>query len=124
MILTINGVDYELKFGLKFCREISKDRQEKQNGFDIRIGIENAVNSLYSGDVLILPELIKASTCGLEKRPKDSEIEEYLDNHEDLEQLCEDFLEQLKTQSATKKKATDIIQGIEAELKKMKKQAQ
>ena len=30
MNLTINGNDYELNFGLKFCREISKGRSKTQ----------------------------------------------------------------------------------------------
>ena len=60
MNLTINGNDYELNFGLKFCREISKGRSKNANGIDIRLGIENATTALYTGDVLILPELIKA----------------------------------------------------------------
>lgn len=121
MQLTINGNDYELNFGLKFCRDISKDRQEKKGGIDIRLGIENAVNALYTGDVLILPDLIRAATSGLSKKPKDSEIEEFLDGCDCLDKLCEDFLEQLKSQPATKKKARELILGIEKELKKMEK---
>lgn len=112
MNLTINGNDYELNFGLKFCREISKGRSNNTNGIDIRLGIENATTSLYTGDVLILPELIKASVATLDKKPSDKEIEEYLDKHEDLGKLCDDFLEQLKTQSATKKKALQVWESM------------
>lgn len=112
MILTINEKDYELNFGLKFCREISKDRSSKQNGIDIRLGIENAVSSLYTGDVLILPDLIKAATATLAKRPTDKEIEDYLDTYEDLESLCDDFLSQLLEQSATKKKALAVHKSL------------
>nr|WLJ25717.1 MAG: tail assembly chaperone protein [Firmicutes phage HS08] len=112
MNLTINGNDYELNFGLKFCREISKGRSKNANGIDIRLGIENATTALYTGDVLILPELIKAATATCDKKPSDKDIEEYLDNHEDLGKLCDDFLEQLKTQSATKKKALQVWESM------------
>lgn len=112
MNLKINGNDYELNFGLKFCREISKGRSNNTNGIDIRLGIENATTSLYTGDVLILPELIKASTATCDKKPSDKDIEEYLDTNEDLGKLCDDFLEQLKTQSATKKKALQVWESM------------
>lgn len=120
MILRINEKDYELNFGLKFCREISKNRTQTTNGIDIRLGIENAVSSLYTGDVLILPELIKAGTITLNNRPSDKEIEEFLDNSDNLDELCEDFLLQLTEQSATKKKAVQVLEELEKVDKKKK----
>ncbi|MFR7765499.1 MAG: tail assembly chaperone, partial [Anaerococcus obesiensis] len=104
-----------------------KGRSKNANGIDIRLGIENATTTLYTGDVLILPELIKAATATLDKKPSDKDIEEYLDNHEDLGKLCDDFLEQLKTQSATKKKALQVWESMkkaekeEKEKEKVKK---
>lgn len=121
MNLTINGNDYELNFGLKFCAEISKDRSKNTNGIDIRLGIENAVSALYTGDVLILPELVKAATASCKKKPTDKEIEEFLDNHEDLGALCDDFLSQLIEQPATKKKALQVYQGLKGALEEEEK---
>lgn len=115
MELLINDTNYELNFGLKFCKEISKDKQESSHGIDLRLGIENAVTNLYVGDVLILPDLIKASTRHLKQRPSDKDIEEYLDNHDDLGGLCDDFLSQLLEQSATKKKASEVYNSLEKE---------
>ena len=121
MNLTINGTDYELNFGLKFCAEISKDRSKNTNGIDIRLGIENAVSALYTGDVLILPELVKAATASCKKKPSEKEIEEFLDNYEDLEALCDDFLSQLIEQPATKKKALQVYQSLKGALKEEEK---
>lgn len=118
MNLTINGNDYELNFGLKFCREISKDKKESSHGIDLRLGIENAVTNLYTGDVLILPELVKAATSHLKKKPSEKEIEEFLDQYEDLGGLCSDFLSQLLEQSATKKKANEVYNGLKKETEK------
>lgn len=115
MELLINDTNYELNFGLKFCKEISKDKQESSHGIDLRLGIENAVTNLYTGDVLILPDLIKAATSHHKKKPSDKDIEEFLDNHDDLGGLCDDFLSQLLEQSATKKKASEVYNSLEKE---------
>lgn len=120
MNLIINDTDYELNFGLKFCKEISKDKQQSSHGIDLRIGIENAVTNLYTGDILILPDLIKAATIHLKKKPSDKEIEEFLDEYEDLGRLCEDFLSQLLEQSATKKKASEVYNSLKKETEKEK----
>lgn len=122
MQLTINGTDYELKFGLRFCREISKDKQQSKYGVDLRIGIENAVTNLYTGDVLILPDLVKAATSHLKKKPSDKDIEDFLDTYDDLGGLCDDFLSQLLEQSATKKKASEVYNSLKKEKEKEKKE--
>lgn len=118
MQLTINGTDYELNFGLRFCREISKDKQQSKYGVDLRIGIENAVTNLYTGDVLILPDLVKAATSHLKKKPSDKDIEDFLDTYDDLGGLCDDFLSQLLEQSATKKKASEVYNSLKKETEK------
>lgn len=122
MQLTINGTDYELNFGLRFCREISKDKQQSKYGVDLRIGIENAVTNLYTGDVLILPDLVKAATSHLKKKPSDKDIEDFLDTYDDLGGLCDDFLSQLLEQSATKKKATEVYNSLKKEAEKEEKE--
>lgn len=122
MQLTINDVDYELNFGLRFCREISKDKQQSNRGIDLRIGIENAVTNLYTGDVLILPDLVKAATSHYKKKPSDKDIEDFLDTYDDLGGLCEDFLSQLLEQSATKKKANEVYNALKKETEKEEKE--
>lgn len=122
MQLTINDVDYELNFGLRFCREISKDKQQSNRGIDLRIGIENAVTNLYTGDVLILPDLVKAATSHHKKKPSDKDIEDFLDTYDDLGGLCEDFLSQLLEQSATKKKANEVYNALKKETEKEEKE--
>ena len=121
MILTINDKDYELNFGLKFLKEISKDKTKTQNGIDVRMGIENAVTILYTGDFLILPDLIKACTATLKEKPNAREIEEYLDECENLEKLGDDFLNELLNQSATKKKALPVYKELENSMNPDKK---
>ena len=118
MQLTINGTDYELNFGLRFCRELSKDKQQSNHGIDLRIGIENAVTNLYTGDVLILPDLVKAATSHYKKKPSDKDIEDFLDTYDDLGGLCEDFLSELLEQSATKKKASEVYNSLKKEKEK------
>ena len=118
MQLTINDVDYELNFGLRFCREISKDKKQSSHGIDLRTGIENAVTNLYVGDVLILPDLIKAATSYLKKKPSDKDIEDFLDTYDDLGGLCDDFLSELLEQSATKKKANEVYNSLKKEIEK------
>lgn len=120
MQLTINDVDYELNFGLRFCRELSKDKNQSNHGIDLRTGIENAVTNLYIGDVLILPDLVKAATSHYKKKPSEKEIEDFLDTYDDLGGLCDDFLSQLLEQSATKKKANEVYNSLKKEAEKEK----
>ena len=61
MNLIINDTDYELNFGLKFCKEISKDKQQSSHGIDLRIGIENAVTSVENS--MTFPQIIKNSVA-------------------------------------------------------------
>lgn len=112
MNLEINGTDYEIKFGLGFLREINKGRESTSNNVDIRLGVENAVSALYTGDYLPLADLIKAGTITESKKPKDKEIDDFL-LEVDLEELADDFLEELRTQSATKKKTERVLKSIQ-----------
>ena len=73
------------------------------------------MTNLYTGDVLILPSLIKAATSHHKQKPSDKDIEEFLDNHDDLGGLCDDFLLELLEQSATKKKASEVYNSLEKE---------
>ena len=111
MVIEINGKEYELKFGMKFLSELNKQTTKNQVGMDIRIGVENALLALASGDMLVLPELIKASTATESNRPTNAQIEKYLETV-DLDELAENFLEELKTQSATKKKAKAFLEEL------------
>lgn len=111
MILEINGTDYEMRFGLGFLKEINKGRESTTNNVDVRLGVENAVSALYTGDYLPLLDLIKAGTITEKQKPKDKEIDEFL-MEADLEELANDFLEELRTQSATKKKAERVLKSI------------
>ena len=65
-----------------------------------------------------MPDLVKAATASLKKKPSEKEIEEFLDNHEDLGALCDDFLSRLIEQPATKKKALQVYQSLKGVLKK------
>ena len=112
MVIEINGKEYELKFGMKFLSELNKATDKNQAGMDIRIGVENATLALVSGDMLILPDLIKAGTATESNKPTNTQIEKYLDEA-DLDELAENFLEELKTQSATRKKVQAFLKELE-----------
>lgn len=120
MIIEANNKKVELRFGLKFLKnlndEIKKETKKDFNG--INIGLQICYGGLMLFDPFTLVKVIKAANYG-DNSPKlkDLEIEEYIENN-DVEELCKDFLNQLETQSVTKGQARLVKESIEEEMKK------
>lgn len=110
----------ELKFGLKFLRDLNQHYIKK--GLIEENGITSGLQLLYANLIIYDPfSLVTAIKCANygpgEIKLKESEIEEYIES-QDVERLCEDFLEQLNTQPVTKGQARLIKEAIESETKK------
>ncbi|MFM1538674.1 tail assembly chaperone [Helcococcus bovis] len=120
MIIEVNNQKVELRFGLKFLKNINdqfeKEAKKEFNG--VNIGLQIIYGSLMIFDPFTLVKVIKAANYG-DNSPKlkDLEIEEYIENN-DVEELCKDFLHQLETQSVTKGQARLVKESIEEEMKK------
>lgn len=79
MILTINGKNYELTFGLGFLAEMNKRKPAELEGMKTGYGAMALFNvGQLLGDPLAFYDLIKAATAEAPQKPSNEELEAYL----------------------------------------------
>lgn len=101
MILTINGKNYELKFGLGFLAEMNKRKPAEFEGMKTGYGAMALFNvGQFLGDPLAFYDLIKAATAEAPQKPSNEELEMYL------------------TQLITEGRIDQVFESIMAEVKK------
>lgn len=118
MKITIKDKEIELKFGIRFVRELdSKFHVVLDGGKRIGTGLEETVPLLFAGNIIALSDIlsaaVKANAC--EVSPED--LDDYLDSVEDIDQVFENVLEELKNQNATKKRAQSLVADLEERAK-------
>ena len=101
MVITINGKDYQLYFGLDFISYMDKKYHIVENGFHLGQGLTYAVAQMELANPLILVDLIIAGTITGAK-PKPEDIKKYIETEADIEVLMNDFLSALATAPSTK----------------------
>ena len=80
MILTINGKNYELKFGLGFLAEMNKRKPAEFEGMKTGYGAMALFNvGQFLGDPLAFYDLIRAATAEASQKPSNEELESYLE---------------------------------------------
>lgn len=79
MILTINGKNYELTFGLGFLDEMNKRKSAEIEGMKTGYGAMALFTAgQLLGDPLAFFDLIKAATAEAPQKPSNEELEAYL----------------------------------------------
>lgn len=122
MVITINGNDYKINFGIAFIRKLDEKYFVKnQAGVKFGTGLETKIPMLLTNDVLTLSEFLYTGTCTEEKRPTQKEIDQYVDEVEDIEALFDEVVDELKKHNATKLKMKEITEMLEKQEKMMKK---
>lgn len=116
MILAINGIDYRVKFGVGFIRELDKKyyTENKTGTVKYGLGIETQVPLLLTNDIVTLAEFLYLGTCAEEKRPTQKEIDDYIDNAEDIEALFAEVIEELRKSNATRIKVGELTESLKA----------
>jgi len=79
MKLTIANKEYELKFGLKFLRELDKAYVQKIEGMEFSMGLQQANIYLNMKDPNALSTVIKAGVSHLDSHPSNDDVEAYLE---------------------------------------------
>jgi|SRR5690625_3594527 len=79
MKLEINGKEYELEFGLKFIHEMDNIYTQRLNGVEFGMGLEMMGSYLNMRNPLVLLSVIKAGTAHLKSKPKQNDIEKFLE---------------------------------------------
>lgn len=115
--LTINGVVYEFKFGMRFLREINKKVTAKVDGTQTTkdMGLQYYVASLLDGDVEALVEVLNVANAGHNPRVTSFLLDAYIDDGcEDVDDLFGKVIDFLSASNATKKVTTNLIKEVEA----------
>ncbi len=122
MILNINGIDYRVKFGVGFVRELDKEYYTVNRTGTVKfgLGLESRVPLLLSGDLVTLSEFLFLGTCMEEKRPAQKEVDGYIDGLEDVEPLFDEVLKELKASNATRIKVGELETALKAEEEALK----
>jgi len=114
MQITIQEHTYDLKFGIKFIREMDKKHSLVRDGITFGAALEITVPMLWACHTVALSDVIYHATCTEKRRPKPEEVDRFVEEHENIESLFQEVIEALKKANATKLK----IKNLERELKK------
>lgn len=105
MILTINGKNYELKFGLGFLAEMNKRKPAEFEGMKTGYGAMALFNvGQFLGDPLAFYDLIRAATAEASQKPSNEELEAYLE-----QLITEGRIEQVFTSVLAEVKKSPIL---------------
>ena len=109
---------YSFKFGYDFLVEVNKKFKPINAGsITIKVGMENVMSILMSGDVEGLIEILKLAN----KTEKDiatiAELADLVGEHDDIDQLFDEVLGELKTSNFTKKKVEEFLERMEPKKK-------
>lgn len=122
MVITINGNDYGVKFGIAFVRQLDEKYFVKsQAGVKFGTGLETKVPMLLTGDAITLSEFLYLGTCTEAKRPTQKEVDNYVDEAEDIEGLFDTVVDELKKHNATRLKMLVLTEALDKQAKVAKK---
>lgn len=122
MVITINGNDYGVKFGVAFVRQLDEKYFVKsQSGVKFGTGLETKVPMLLTGDAITLSEFLYLGTCTEAKRPTQKEVDNYVDEAEDIEGLFDTVVDELKKHNATRLKMQELTEALDKQAKVAKK---
>lgn len=115
MVMTINGTDYQINFGVGFLRALDeKYYTETKTGIKFGMGLEVKLPMLMANDTVTLSEFLYMGTCAEKKRPSQHEVDEYIDTVDDIEDLFEKVVDELKKHNATKLSVEKMMIDLKA----------
>lgn len=103
MEITINDKPIEIKFGMAFIRELNKKVGLWTQNVNIGMALNKTLPALLGGDPEAMADLLYCGTAHIKAgRPKQSDIDTYMENVEDFDKLSSDLLDALKESTLTK----------------------
>ncbi len=112
MEIKIGKKNYQLKFGLKFVRELDKKYKVDTQGLQFGMGINLAFIQLNTKSPATLAEVIMAAASHNENAPTlnevDKAIEDYADEHNGLGKLFEQIEEEMGKSNIVKDTIKDV----------------
>lgn len=118
MQITIKDQTIELKFGIRFVRELdSRFHVVLDGGKRVGTGLEETVPLLYTGNIIALSDVLAAASTAGDCKLTQDELDDYLDGVEDIDALFQEVLQELKNQNATKKRTLTLVADLEERAK-------
>ena len=108
MVINIKDKEYEVRFGIRFIRELDKANVISTNHVKFGAGLELKAPQLFGHDVVALSDVIYTGTVTEKSRPTPNQIDDYVENHEDIEKLFDEVIEELKKSNASKLKMAKL----------------
>ena len=115
MNIKINEQEYPIYFGFDAINYLDNKYFADMNGIKLGVGVMSIFAQLKARNVLAIYNIIRAGTNTLPKQPSNQEIEEYIGalTEKQFEDLCEEFLKELKKQPLTRVTAGKIVDKAE-----------
>ena len=87
----------EVKFGVGFVRELDKNHPLEAKGIKLGMSLSMKIPEILGGDVASLSDVLYAGTF------LENEIDNFIDEHEDIEALFEEVIKALEESNAGKR---------------------
>lgn len=114
MQLVINDKTYNVKFGVKFVRSLDKTFPIERNGMKFGMALSAKIPELYAKNIASLADILYHGTVTESPRPSLADVETFVEEHEDLEQLFDDVIQELSESNAGK----SLMSEMDKDLKK------
>ncbi|WP_273715077.1 tail assembly chaperone [Leuconostoc mesenteroides] len=104
MQVKINNKEVELKFGVKFVRELDKVAGLDVNGASFGMGLTKSIPALNTADPAVLADVIySAASTNKAFRPSQDDVDNFIDDYDgDLEKLFDDVTKEMSVANAIK----------------------
>ncbi|WP_273711444.1 tail assembly chaperone [Leuconostoc mesenteroides] len=104
MQVKINNKEVELKFGVKFVRELDKVAGLDVNGASFGMGLTKSIPALNTADPAVLADVIySAASTNKAFRPSQDDVDNFIDEYDgDLEKLFDDVIKEMSAANAIK----------------------
>ncbi|MCS8595165.1 MULTISPECIES: tail assembly chaperone [Leuconostoc] len=104
MQVKINNKEVELKFGVKFVRELDKVAGLDVNGASFGMGLTKSIPALNTADPAVLSDVIySAASTNKAFRPSQDDVDNFIDDYDgDLEKLFDDVIKEMSAANAIK----------------------
>jgi len=104
MQVKINNKEVELKFGVKFVRELDKVAGLDVNGASFGMGLTKSIPALNTADPAVFADVIySAASTNKAFRPSQDDVDNFIDDYDgDLEKLFDDVIKEMSAANAIK----------------------
>ena len=104
MQVKINNKEVELKFGVKFVRELDKVAGLDVNGASFGMGLTKSIPALKTADPAVLADVIySAASTNKAFRPSQDDVDNFIYDYDgDLEKLFDDVTKEMSAANAIK----------------------